>query len=224
ARDWSHLSGKLTDRFDIAMLSLVKPNPPGTPQSRGKGKGKRRGQFKGDAGTILTLFGLQWIAGTGTDPHLVSYWGHWTYVGTPGVPANSNPHVPKLRGGRNDFFQILDYAMTQANADNEDLVNAGDVLSLGASLIDQNDSPGSSGTDDSDPRTGTHITIIQTSDSGQFVLGWENGEADPGSDTNTASPKNPYNWIIDTTTGSTKSRPSFTPIVLNHAFSAAGDL
>lgn len=155
--------------------------------------------------------------------------GHWRYVGTPGVPSNSNPHVPKLRGGRNDFFQILDYAMTQANVDNEDTVNAADIISLGASLIDQNDFPGSSGTDDADPRTNTHITIIETSSdtSGRFVLGWENGEAGAASDTNPASPKNPYNWIIDPTIvpPTTKPRPTlFTPIVLNHAFSTTGDL
>jgi Tfp pilus assembly protein PilX len=228
ARDWYHLTGKLADRFDIGMLSLVKPNPPGTPPSRGKGKGKRRGQYKGDAATILNLFGLQWVAPNLAvpDPHQLAYWGHWRYVGTPGVPPNSNPHVPKLRGGRNDFFQILDYAITQANVDNEDIVNAADILSLGASLIDQNDFPGSSGTDDSEPRTGTHITIIETVNdgSGKFVLGWENGEAAAASDTNPSSPKNPYNWIIDPTTSTTKPRPSFTPIVLNHAFSTTGDL
>src|SRR5205823_8984899 len=37
ARDWDRLSSKLPDRFDIGMLNLAKPNPTGTPPSRGKG-------------------------------------------------------------------------------------------------------------------------------------------------------------------------------------------
>jgi len=223
ARDWSSLNNKIPDRFDVGMLSLVKPNPTGTPPSRGKGKGKGRGRYKGDAASILNLFGLQWVAGTGTDPHLVAYWNHWRYVGTPGVPPNSNPHIPALRGGRNDFFQLLDYAMTKANANVVDLVNAADILSLGASLIDQNDAPA----DDADVllphATGTHITIIETDSSGHFVLGWENNEVAAASDKNPLAPHNPYNWIIDPYTGTTKPLPSFTPIVLNHAFSTVGD-
>jgi hypothetical protein len=118
--------------------------------------------------------------------------------------------------------------MTQRNANNEDtdLLSVEDIMSLGATLIDQNDSS----TDDGDVigthPTGTHITIIEivNDGSGKFVLGWENGEAAAASDANPSSPKNPYNWIIDPTTGTTKPRPSFTPIVLNHAFSTTGDL
>jgi len=230
ARDWGSLNSKLPDRFDVGMLSLAKPNPSGTPPSRGKGKGKGRGRFKGDALSILNLFGLQWVAANAsvTDPHQLAYWNHWRYVGSPGVPPNSNPHVPKLRGGRNDFFQILDYVMTQRNANNEDtdVLNVADIMSLGASLIDQNDAPA----DDADVGpthpTGTHITIIETGVStGQFVLGWENGEAPKATDTATPTPHNPYNWIIDPTTGSLKPTPTpgATPIVLNHAFSTVGD-
>jgi len=228
ARDWYHIASKLPDRFDIGMLNLVKPAPSGTPPSHSKGKGRGRGRYKGDALSILNLFGLQWVAGTGTDPHLVSYWNHWRYVGTPGVPSNPNPHIPALRGGRNDFFQILDYAITQANADNEDTtVNVVDIMSLGASLIDQND--GTPPADDADVSgthpTGTHVTIIETTSdgSGKFVLGWENGEAPAATDTNPLQPHNPYNWINDPNTGTTKPRPSFTPIVLNHPFTTVGD-
>ena len=225
ARDWSSLNNKIPDRFDVGMLSLAKPNPTGTPPSRGKGKGKGRGRYKGDALSILDLFGLQWVAANAsvTDPHQIAYWNHWRYVGSPGLPPNPNPHVPALRGGRNDFFQLLDYAMTQANANVVDLVNAADIISLGASLIDQNDTPA----DDADVGpthpTGTHITIIETDSSGHFVLGWENGEAAAASDTNPLAPLNPYNWITDPYTLTTKPRPSFTPIVLNHAFSTVGD-
>ena len=228
ARDWYHIGSRLPDRFDIGMLNLVKPAPSGTPPSHGKGKGRGRGRYRGDAASILNLFGLQWVAGTGTDPHLVSYWNRWRYVGTPGVPSNPNPHIPALRGGRNDFFQILDYAITQANADNEDTtVNVVDIMSLGASLIDQND--GTPSTDDADVSgthpTGTHVTIIETTSdgSGKFVLGWENGEAPAATDTNPLNPHNPYNWINDPNTGTTKPRPSFTPIVLNHPFTTVGD-
>jgi hypothetical protein len=229
ARDWSSLNSKLPDRFDVGMLSLAKPNPSGTPPSRGKGKGKGRGRYKGDAASILNLFGLQWVAANAsvTDPHQLAYWNHWRYVGSPGVPPNSNPHVPKLRGGRNDFFQILDYAITQRNANDEDtnVPNVADIMSLGASLIDQNDTPADDGDAIGTHPTGTHITIIETSNdgSGQFVLGWENNEALPAADTNPALPLNPYNWIIDPIMHTTKPRPSFTPIVLNHAFSTVGD-
>lgn len=227
ARDWDRLNNELPDRFDIGMLNLVKPNPTGTPPSRDKGKGKGRGRYRGDAVSILNLFGLQWVTGTGTDPHQVAYWNHWRYLGTPGVPPNPNPHIPALREGRNDFFQILDYAMTQANASGDDTnpQNVADIISLGASLIDQNDGDA----DDTDSTgihpTGTHVTIIETTTdgSGKFVLGWENGEALAGADTDANNPLNPYNWIIDPNTGSTKPRPSFTPIVLNHPFTTEGD-
>jgi hypothetical protein len=67
-----------------------------------------------------------------------------------------------------------------------------------------------------------------------FVLGWENTGACPTcevpigspSDTATPSPKNPYNWITNdgTPTGTKKTQPTFTPIVLNHGFSTVGDM
>jgi hypothetical protein len=83
--------------------------------------------------------------------------------------------------------------------------------------------------------TGTHVTIIAYGDGGnQFVLGWENTGACPTcevpigspSDTATPSPKNPYNWITNdgTPTGTKKTPPAFTPIVLNHGFTTVGDL
>jgi hypothetical protein len=150
-------------------------------------------------------------------------------VGTPGVPPNSNPHIPALRGGRNDFFQILDYAMTQANASGEDTdpPNVNDIMSLGASLIDQNDAPADDADVSGTHPTGTHVTIIETTTdgSGKFVLGWENGEAPAATDTATPTPHNPYNWIIDPTTGSKKPTPTpgATPIVLNHVFSTVSD-
>ena len=256
ARDWNRLNNRLPDRYDLDTLGMVSPNPVGSwiPRGRGQGHGNGggfngRGHYKRDAGVIRDRFGLIWVAadaGT-TDPHNINYWGHWSYVGAPGVPSNPNPHIPLLRGpaSRNDLFQILDFAMTQANADVEDidLLNVADVFALGASLIDQYDNGGSTGTDDTDTVggtggvhiTGTHITIIKTgSGVGDFVLGWENvgglnGEAkaagDP-TDNNPLAPKNPYNWITNdgTATGTKKTPPTFTPVVLNHAFSNAGDI
>jgi hypothetical protein len=238
ARDWNRLRGRLPDRYDINMLGLVKPDPPGswTPRGRGQGHGsgggfRGRGHYRGDAASIRDLFGLGWVAGDTniTDPHNVNYWGHWLYVGAPGLPPNPNPHIPVLRGGRNDFFQILDFAMYQANADVDDAANAQDIFALGASIIDQYDSPDpGQPDDDAEPRTGTHITIIKTGDgAGDFVLGWENGEASAATDTDPLNPHNPYNWITNTGdfTGMKKPLPSgFTPIVLNHAFSTTGDL
>ena len=249
ARDWDRLTNRIPDRFDINMIGMVKPNPNNTANGRGHGQNhgngsgsfKGRGHYKGDALSIRDLFALAWVPAdaTVTDPHNVKYWGHWLYVGTPPLP-NGNPHIPVLRGGRNDFFQILDYCTgNQANADNDDAnpVSVANVLALGASLIDQYDDPGSSGTDDTDTVggtggvhiTGTHVTIIAYGGTGdQFVLGWENGEVPAASDTDAAHPKNPYNWITNdgTATGTKKAVPPAgpTPIVLNHAFSTVGDL
>jgi hypothetical protein len=248
ARDWNRLNNRLPDRFDLGMIGMLKPNPNNTAQGRGRGQGhsngqfKGRGHYKGDAGTIRDLFGLAWVPAdaTVTDPHNVKYWGHWLYVGTPPLP-NGNPHIPVLRGGRNDFFQILDYcAGNQANADNDDAdpQSVASILGLGASLIDQYDSPpnaidtvgdldtvGGAGAH----ITGTHVTIIAYGNGGtQFVLGWENGEVPAASDTNPATPHNPYNWITNdgTPTGTRKSLPppGPTPIVLNHGFSTVGDM
>jgi hypothetical protein len=246
ARDWNKLNNRLPDRYDLDQLGMVKPNPAGTWTGRGRGNGhggggfKGRGHYKGDAGIIRDRFGLVWVAGITTDPHNVAYWGHWLYVGAPGVPPNPNPHIPLLRGpaSRNDLFQILDFAMTQANADAEDIdpLNVADIFALGASLIDQYDAgdPGQSD-DDADPKTGTHITIIKTgSGVGDFVLGWENVGAPNGdakaagdpTDNDPLNPKNPYNWITNdgTATGTKKTPPTFTPIVLNHGFSNPGDI
>jgi hypothetical protein len=248
ARDWNRLNNRLPDRYDLGTIGMVIQNPAGTwtPRGRGQGHGgggfKGRGHYKRDAGVIRDRFGLVWVPGIATDPHNVDYWGHWLYVGAPGLPPNPNPHIPLLRGpaSRNDLFQILDFAMTQANADADDIdvLNVADVFALGASIIDQYDAGDPDATlTDADPKTGTHITIIKTgSGVGDFVLGWENvgapnGEAkaagDP-TDNDPSAPKNPYNWITNdgTATGTKKATPAPgpTPIVLNHAFSNPGDI
>jgi hypothetical protein len=216
ARDWNRLNGHLPDRFDITNLGLVGPNPAGTPNPHGKSHSNRgRGRFHGDALSILDLFGLAWVAPdtTITDPHQLAYWGHWQYVGRPGFNCNPNgqgcDHIPALRGGRNDFFQILDYAVKgQANGDNDDTVNTATILGLGASLIDQYDPPDLD-LDTSAPATRqTHTTIIQWN--GGYVLGWENGDAiDPHASTALNKPT---------------PAPGATPIVLNHAFTTTAEL
>src|SRR5207237_5067796 len=66
---------------------------------------------------------------------------------------------------------------------------------------------------------GSHTTIIEYD--GGFVLGWENenNPSKPGYDVN----KDPYAWIIDPNTGSTKPRPGAIPIMLNHPLSNVGE-
>ncbi len=240
ARDWNRLNNRLPDRYDITNLALVKPDPPGAPSCNGHGHGgsngqgcyKGRGRFRGAALDIRNQFGLAWVGPNlgVTDSHQLAYWGHWRYVGVPGLECPNViacDHIPVLRGANNDFFMILDYALTQANANSDDTANIADILSLGASLIDQYDNPPNAvDTDgDLDPDTSvpaarkTHVTIIEYGNSGQFVLGWETGEAVSAS----TNPYNPTSGIIDPTTGTTKSTPTVTPITLDHAFTTVGD-
>jgi hypothetical protein len=240
ARDWNRLNGHLPDRYDITNIGLVKPNPGGTPKpNRGKGgtKGVGRGRFRGDSASILDLFGLQWVQGMHTDPGTglpmpntdVRYWGHWRYIGRPGVGCNPNGngcyHIPSLRGGRNDFFQILDYTVRgQANGEIDDDVNITTILGLGASLFDQYDNPADDAAfpaSSPSPRPSvspwptaspppSHTTIIQYERFGvsAYVLGWENGE--------TNDPHVPL--------GKVTPAPGATPIVIDNAFSTTGEL
>jgi hypothetical protein len=247
ARNWNRLNGHLPDRFDITNLGLVKPNPSGTPSPPpGKGTPKHtgRGRIRGDAISILDLFGLQWVNGINTIPGSSPpqpmptsdprYWPHWQYVGRPGFTCNPNgngcDHIPALRGGRNDFFQLLDYAIKgQANGTNDDTVNIATILGLGASLIDQYDvSTGGATADDAVfpsvstspspwPWPGstplpTHTTIIQCDRSGAatYVLGWER------QDRETNDPHGPL--------GKLTPAPGATPIVIDHAFTTTAEL
>ena len=129
--------------------------------------------------------------------------------------------------------------MTQANADFDDInpLNVADVFGLGASLIDQYDS--------GDPVTPASMTQLQklarTLPSSRLARAWgtsclagktsvrPNGECESRwrpTDNNPLTPKSPYNWITNdgTATGMKKTPPTFTPIVLNHAFSNPGDM
>jgi Tfp pilus assembly protein PilX len=232
APDWYRLNGRLSDRFPMNAFGLVKPNPPGSVTQRGRGNGngngggwRGRGRYRGSARDILDMFGLGWVPGNPdvTDKTQLAYWGHWLYVGEqgPSDPPNPNPlpHIPPLRG-RLEFIRILNYLLNQANPDWDPFGNDTGLdrikrtLSITASLIDQYDD--SADTDEPDPRTGSHTTIIEYS--GGFVLGWEteNNPSSSGYDVN----KDPYAWI---NAPDTKPRPASAPIVLNHAFSNVGE-
>ena len=239
-----NLGSRLTERFPINALGLVKAAPPGsvTPRGRGKGNGnggkagfRGRGRYRGLARDILDMFGLGWvdgvngINGVATTPNQIEYWGHWVYVGeqAPTEPnPNALPHIPPLRG-RLEFIKILNYCLNQANPgyvfteNDTNLAHVARTLGITASLIDQYDDSGD--TNEPDPKTGSHTTVIQYS--GGFVLGWENenNPTFPGYDVN----KDPYAWITNdgTATGTKKTRPTgpSSLIVLNHALSSVGE-
>src|SRR5437773_7705704 len=232
APDWRSLNDRSPDRFPMNAIGLVKPAPPESVTTRGRGNGdgngvgwRGRGRYKGCARDILDMFGLAWVSGTGADKSQLSYWGRWQYVGEqqPSEPNNQPlAYIAPLRG-RLEFIKVLNYALNVANPGWDPLSNDTDsnrvarTLSIAASLIDQYDDSGD--TYERDATTGNHTTIIEYD--GGFVLGWEheNNPSNPGYDVD----KDPYSWIIDPSTGSTKPRPGSVPIMLNHPFSNVGE-
>jgi hypothetical protein len=148
ASNWPQLQGALAAaRWDMNNLQGVIPDSWLAPGHHGGGHafGKQRHALIGQ------LLGLVWVNGTFasgtrfTDPN---YYGHWRYFHT----LNPLPASP-------DFFQIIDYAMTQANGGVSDPNHVRNTFNVGAALIDQYD------TDDlfdPDPsgNTGNTITII----------------------------------------------------------------
>ena len=173
APDWPQLNGKLQARWDINHFDAAIPYPVVTGKGHGRGQAK-----KSEVGKYL---GLAWVdedtatypyAGASTDPR---HYGHWVYIGH--VAAGGNPtnpvalsHIPALKGGNPDFFQILDYAMTRANgeADDYDPNHLYNTFYLGASLIDQYD------TDDQTDSNGNTITIIDyDSNTADYAYGVE---------------------------------------------------
>lgn len=230
APDWRSL--RLPDRFPMNAVGLVKPAPLDSVTTRGRGNGdgngvgwRGRGRYRGSAHDILDMFGLAWVNGTGTDKSQLTYWGRWHYVGEqqPSEPNNQLlAYIAPLRG-RLEFVKILNYALNVTNPGWDPLSNDTDsnrvarTLSIAASLIDQYDDSGDA--NERDPTTGNHTAIIEYG--GGFVLGWENenNPSSPGYDVD----KDPYAWIIDPNTGSTKPRPATAPIVLNHPFSNVGE-
>ena len=159
APDWPRVgpsASYLTARFDMNNLQGVLPGIWNHPGNHGIGHafGKQRHSM------IAQLFGLQWVDGTFapgtrlTDPN---YYGHWKYP-----YRNLNP----LPANDPDFFQIIDYAMNQANGGGfVDPNHVRNTFTVGAALIDQYDTDDLYDPDPNPPNNGNYgntITIIDT--------------------------------------------------------------
>jgi hypothetical protein len=106
---WHAASNPISQRFQLDQISLLGSSP--TPSPSG-----------GNASVIQAKFGLQWSAIT----------RRWQYVGTQGTSLLSAISTPGPSGSpQPDFFQILNYAYPGHTI--------GQILSLGASIIDQYD-------------------------------------------------------------------------------------
>ena len=152
APDWPNGSN-LTARFDMNNLQGVLPGYWNHPGHHGVGHafGKQRHSFIGQK------FGLVWVDGLFlpgtrlTDPN---YYGHWRYFHTLS-PLPADP----------DFFQIIDYAMNQANGGVVDPNHVRNTFAVGAALIDLYDTEDLFDADPEPPNNGNYgntITIIDT--------------------------------------------------------------
>jgi hypothetical protein len=180
APDWPGLNGGLPTRFDMNNLQGVIPDTWLYPGHHGVGHafGRQRHTLLGQ------LLGLTWengsfAAGTRfTDPN---YYGHWKYIHNLN-PLPANP----------DFFQIIDYAMTQANGGVPDPNHVRNTFNVGAALIDQYD------TDDlfdPDPsgNTGNTITIINYDNNpANYAYGIEGMSFDAPTQNSSRPPFAPY--------------------------------
>jgi hypothetical protein len=146
--------------------------------------GKQRHSFIGQ------FFGLVWQAGNWipgtrfTDPN---YYGHWKYFHTLS-PLPANP----------DFFQIIDYAMNQANGGAVDPNHVRNTFSVGAALIDQYDTDDLYDPDPNPPSSGNFgntITIIDPVGNGNpndYVYGIEGMSFDDPNQNVNRPPFAPY--------------------------------
>jgi hypothetical protein len=110
---WSDAGTKLAGRFPLSRFDLFAATPPNS----------------GNAALIQKYFGLLYVpSGSGTPPTPE----HWQYVGTSGSALRSS--IPIISGANQnpDLFPLLQYALP--------LASVGEILSIGASLIDQRDS------------------------------------------------------------------------------------
>jgi hypothetical protein len=130
AQDWLQLSGaSAAARWDMNNLALAIPDSwivyPGH-----AGHGHAYGQQWHSL--FAQRFGLIWVNGNwGTHGDRFTdrdYYGHWRY----GHTLNPLPADP-------DFFQIIDYAMNQANGGVPDPNHVRNTFNVGAALIDQYD-------------------------------------------------------------------------------------
>src|SRR5439155_24929607 len=158
APSWSQLSGALAaTRWDMNNLQIVIPAPWFYPGNHGQGHAYGTQRWNSD---LTTLFGLVWVRGnfaTGarfTDPN---YYGHWKYVGKLKAVGND----PPLQGDTPDFFQIIDYAMTQAAGPGPTPANhMSTTFTVGAAIIDQYDTDDLHDSPSQGSQTGNTITII----------------------------------------------------------------
>ena len=168
AASWPGLTGTLSGaRWDMNNLELMIPDSWIGPGHHGQGHAYGRLRHS----DIGRLFGLVWINGTFTpgtrltDPN---YYGHWKYIN------NLNGNLPDAP----DFFQVIDYATTQAiGVNNPNHVQ--NTFKIGAALIDQFDGDDVFDPDPNAPcsgNCGNTITIIDTAGNGNpanYVYGIE---------------------------------------------------
>lgn len=110
---WSDAGTKLAGRFPLSRFDLFATTPP----------------TSGNAALIRKYFGLLYVAANPGTPPAPE---HWQYVGTAGSTLRSA--IPLISGTNQnpDLFPLLKYALPAASI--------GEILSIGASLIDQRDS------------------------------------------------------------------------------------
>jgi hypothetical protein len=156
APDWPGLAGRLGEgRFNLNNLALVLPNPADCSIAPGRKVGWQTGKNKnhlcGDSEDIHKLFGLFWVRADVVSQSLDKP-GYWRYIGNRNpFPGPSGTPAPIPIGcligptRQNDFFQILDYALFQADCETDDQ-HLAKTFAIGASLIDQYDSGDACGT------------------------------------------------------------------------------
>lgn len=107
------LGSSLPIRFPLARFDLFASTPPSAT----------------NASSIQNYFGLRYIAASGS-PSVLE---HWEYDGTSGTARQAS--IPTLTAGNADpdFFTLLKYILPST-------ASVGELLSIGASLIDQRDS------------------------------------------------------------------------------------
>ena len=147
APDWPQLSGKLDARWDMNNLAIVIPDSWIWPGNHGIGHAYGLQKHS----EIAQTFGLVWQNGTFaagtrfTDPN---YYGRWQYIHQL-TPLPANP----------DFFQLIDYAMTQAIG-YTDPNHVRNTFTIGAALIDQYDTDDLYDMPAGGAASGNTITII----------------------------------------------------------------
>ncbi len=165
APDWPQT---LAARWDMNNLALAIPDAwivhPGN-HGQGHAYGLQRHTL------FAQLFGLIWVNGNFTlgtrltDPN---YYGHWKYI-----------HNLSQWSANPDFFQIIDYAMNQANGGFVDPNHVRNTFTVGAAMIDQYDTDDLYDPDPNPPNNGNFgntITVIDPVGNGHpsdYVYGIE---------------------------------------------------